>query len=392
MLFRKLLSMLFNFKLFSRLAYKTLFPAPGTNARLTPRRICVILIVLPLYVVIEIFNWLGFLLDEIFFSGYRRHEIRKPVFIIGVPRSGTTFLQRLLARDTAQFTSMRFWEIVFAPSVTQKKIFKAVGAIDKKIGNPLARLIHDFEARRLKKVSNIHKIGFFEAEEDSWTLLHIFSSALLAFMLPFDEDLWPYFCPDLELSAEERARITGFYKRCVQRHLYVFGGGRRFLSKNPLFSAMIGCLNDTFPDAQFICTVRSPFEAVPSVFSLCSFYFHLFLSPVEQIPMREATCRLLSVYYRYPLERLKELPAVRRQIVDYPELTSNPEKTVSALYENFGIPMPPAFRPLLQKETEKARRYKSKHIYSLEQFDLTREDILRDYKDIFDRFGFDQKN
>ena len=43
------------------------------------------------------------LLDEIFHRGYRKVQIKQPVFIIANPRSGTTFLHRLMALDEEQF-------------------------------------------------------------------------------------------------------------------------------------------------------------------------------------------------------------------------------------------------------------------------------------------------
>jgi len=381
--------MSFNFKLLFRILGKSLFATRGTNAQLTPRRICVLLVLSPLYIVIEILNWLGLLLDRLLFPGYRAQKIEKPVFIIGAPRSGTTLLHRLLARDSGQFTSMRFWEVVFAPSITQKKIFRAIGRLDRLVGSPLARLIHAFEQRTLGDYSRIHKIGFFETEEDVYLLFHIFSSAYLAFAFPFAQELWPYFYPDGELSKQEREQIMRFYKACVQRHLYEFGRGRRFLSKNPVFSGMIGCLDATFPDAQFICMVRSPLEVVPSVMSLCRSYYQVFFSPVEPYPLRDTACQMLSLYYRYPPEKLQTLPPQRQQVVSYPVLMADLASTVGDLYHRFGLELTPAYQQILQEESDKSRRYKSSHHYSLEQFGFTREQILQDYRDIFDRFGFD---
>jgi hypothetical protein len=53
--------------------------------------------------------------------------------------------------------------------------------------------------------------------------------------------------------------------------------------------------------------------------------------------------------------------------------------------------MTPAFIEILHREEGKAHSYKSKHKYSLEQFGLTREAILSQYEDIFERFGFDRQ-
>ena len=46
---------------------------------------------------------IGRALDHVFFPAFRRQEIRRPVFIIAPPRSGTTFLQKLLARNREVF-------------------------------------------------------------------------------------------------------------------------------------------------------------------------------------------------------------------------------------------------------------------------------------------------
>ena len=97
--------MLFNFKLLFRVSYRSLFYTRGTHARLTPKRLCVLFIIACLYLFTEITSWIGFLLDSIFFSGYRRIQVLQPVFVIGPPRSGTTFLQRVLARDEGRFSS-----------------------------------------------------------------------------------------------------------------------------------------------------------------------------------------------------------------------------------------------------------------------------------------------
>src|SRR5688572_9207818 len=44
------------------------------------------------------------LLDEIFYHGYKKIHIKQPVFIIANPRSGTTYLHRLVALDDERFT------------------------------------------------------------------------------------------------------------------------------------------------------------------------------------------------------------------------------------------------------------------------------------------------
>ncbi|MBN2108285.1 MAG: sulfotransferase, partial [Deltaproteobacteria bacterium] len=321
--------MLFNFSLLFRVACKSLFKTRGTHARLTPKRLFFLAGIALFYCSVETASWIGFFLDTIFFPGYRRQAVRQPVFIIGPPRSGTTFLQRLLAEDEGRFSSMKSWEIMLAPSVTQKKLFAALGRLDSLCGSPLYRLARAAETHMFKKFSTFHPISFFEAEEDSMILLHIFSSANAFFLLPFTEELWPYFVFDEQLPAEQRRRILGFYKRCVQNHLYAFGADKIFLSKNPLFSAMIQSLDEVFPDAKFIYLARTPFETVPSTISMVSSYFCTVMSPLAPYPYLNEQLELLSLYYTYPLQQFKNLPPDRRHIIRYTALVEQPAQTVS---------------------------------------------------------------
>jgi len=383
--------MLFNFKLLFRLLYRALFDASGTHARLTPKRCCVLLILSFLYCMVEITCWVGLLLDPIFFPGSRRQAVRQPVFIIGPPRSGTTFLQRLLAKDEGRFSSMKAWEIFFAPSITQKKLYAALGRVESLFGSPLSRLVLKLEQRIFKSFSVLHPSSFFNAEEDGPILLHIFSSATAFVALPFAEELWPYFLFDQELAAAQKARIMGFYKRCVQNHLYVFGPDKVFFSKNPMFSTMVQSLGETFPDAKFVYMARTPLETVPSTVSLISYCFNTVMSPLEPHPYLDVQLEMLSRYYTYPLMKFEALPDSRHQIISYTTLVEKPEETVRELYTRFGITLSPAYGQALQKEQEKARRYKSTHTYSLEQCGLTPEAIVKRYEPIFDRFGFDRQ-
>jgi hypothetical protein len=233
----------------------------------------------------------------------------------------------------------------------------------------------------------MHEIGLFEAEEDDLVLIHIFSSAFLGFMFPFDEIL-PYMSFDTQLSSKERSRIMDFYRRCVQRHLYVFGKQKRFLSKNPTFCCKVNSLYETFPDGKIIYMVRSPYEAIPSAISWMSYGFNTFNS----FPEPYQTDRILnwiSHWYRYPLEEIEKHSHENYAIEKYDNLIKNPEKTVDGFYKQFGFEMTREFGCILEEETQKAQRHDSKHVYSLRQFGLTHKQILSKYHDVFSRFDFD---
>ncbi|MGB0184984.1 MAG: sulfotransferase, partial [Opitutales bacterium] len=84
---------------------RALRPGANPSAPLTWRRILFLLLA-PLLLAVQVFHWLGLFLDELLFPNYRKVKIEAPVFITGIPRSGTTFVHRTLAHDSMQFTTV----------------------------------------------------------------------------------------------------------------------------------------------------------------------------------------------------------------------------------------------------------------------------------------------
>lgn len=381
--------MTFNFRLFIRAMGRMCWQTRGTHARLTLKRVLVILVLFPAYVVLESFHWLGFLLDELFFSGYRRQTVREPVFIVGAWRSGTTLLQRLMEQDTAQFTSMKMWEIFLAPSIVQKKLFHLLGKVDGMCGHPLVTLVKKIETRLFRNLNRFHPYSLFAADEDEMLMIHRFSSLYLLIMFPFADLMRPYVRFDRELDARERADYLHFYRRCVQKHMYAFGRDRRYLSKNPFFSGMIQGIDRTFPDAKFICIVRSPAEGIPSSLSMWTSFFTVLLSPLNDLPMLVEMQEIIAHYYRSPLAALDALGAGRGQVVRYDDLVRQRSQVLKRIFLAFGYDLTPAFARTLLCEEEKAHGYQSRHKFALERFGLRYDVLRKEYADIYDRFGFD---
>ena len=174
-----------------------------------------------------------------------------------------------------------------------------------------------------------------------------------------------------------------YYRRCIQRHLFVFGQDRRYLCKDPNFCGRVQALSETFPDAKFVYLVRNPCAVVPSLLSLLSEHYSV-NGHVDAI-LHEIGHR-----YRYPLAQLDKRPVHQTAIVPYSKISKNPDRTVRELYRQFGLKLAPAYEPVLAKAKERADRYSSAHDYSLEQFGLSDFTIQVWYSDILNRFGFER--
>lgn len=382
----------FDFRSFAKFTRLALFRARGTNYRLTPKRVGVGAAFYALFGAVELATWIGFALDDLFFREYREVQIREPVFIIGNPRSGTTFLQRLLAKDEENFTCTQMWEVLIAPSVTQRRIVQALGALDRRLGRPLDSLATAWQ-ERCQGENEVHRVALRAPEEDQYLLVHIWSTLAVWLFAAILEGAGPYTYFDSAVPPAAKERIMTFYKRCIQRHLHAHAGddqrGKHYLSKNPSASPKVEALYEFFPDAKIIYLARNPLDMIPSHISLIDYTWRIFADPVEAYAARDYVLEMARHWYTYPLERLEQAPEESYIVVNFGDLVGDAEQTVIDIYDRFGFEMTPRFAQVLREEAEKARHHESDHEYSLEEMGLTRQQIVSEYEDIFDRFGFD---
>ena len=183
----------------------------------------------------------------------------------------------------------------------------ASARIDAWLGSPVLKMLRRFDARFLGHV-RIHKIGLFEPEEDEMILMYAWSSFFVGFLFPFLDELPPYQFFDTAIPKADRQRIMGFYRACLQRHLYATGGGRHFVAKNPVFSAKIETLLEFFPDARIVYLVRNPLDMLPSTISWLSYAWHVSSDPQEKYPYRDDVLALTQYWYEHPSGRAGSKP------------------------------------------------------------------------------------
>ena len=380
--------MFYNFRLFWRMFYRSFFKWKGTPARLTRKRLIFIVLFYLVWPVGGLFHWFFFFLDDILFPGHKTQPVEKPLFILGNFRSGSTFLHRLLSRDE-NFTSLTIWDIYLAPSVTQKKITQLVSRIDNKFGGHLHRLLYAFDKATLGKIK-IHPISFFKPEEDENIHLQNWDGYFISYLFPFMDEMPNYQHFDQALSPEHKHRIMRFYKSMLQRHLYATGA-KYFVAKNPAFSPKIETLSEFFPDARIIYLVRNPLDMLPSTVSWVNYARLQFTEPEEQHLYIDEILEYTQHWYRHPLNFLDAHPSPRHLILLYDDLIQKPEAVIRSFFEQFGYPNQPTLDQIVDDAIKETLAYQSDHVYSYEEMGFTRQQIIELYADIFDRFGFDQR-
>ena len=379
-----------NFWLFWRTFYRSFFASNNTPARLTKKRIIFLILFYIVWPLGQMMHWFFFWLDDILFPAYKNHPVEKPLFILGNFRSGSTFLHRLLSRDSETFTSLTTWDIYLTPSVTQKKITQFVARLDKKyFGNILHRALFAFDRATLGKIK-IHPISFFQPEEDENIHMHVWDGYFVTFLFPFMDEFPDYIHFDEALNPEHKKRIMTFYKSMLQRHLYATGK-KHFVAKNPAFSAKIETLAEFFPDARVLYLARNPLDMLPSTVSWINYARSQFTGPNEGYLYVDEILEMTRHWYHHPLQYIDSHPSPRNLIVNYDDLIQRPEAVIRGFYEQFGYPDKPGLPVIIDQAVKETLTFSSDHTYSYEKMGFTREGIVERYKDIFERFNFETR-
>jgi hypothetical protein len=348
-----------------------------------------------LYPLLELALTVCFLLDGILFPGYRRQPVDRPVFIVGNYRSGSTFLHRVLAKDTRSFATFRTWEIYLAPSIAQRKLIRGIGIADRMLGGPLHRFVAAWESQVLQPIE-IHRTGLRQPEEDEGLFFTIGYSLFMWFFFPFvpsssspPHTQEPFHTFDLSIPAPRKRRIMRFYKNCIKRHLYANSRHARrgrtlvYLAKNPALSPRIDALLEAFPDARFIYLYRRPEETLPSTLSWLSFCWSFFSDPLERYPFSDFVIELTRQWYLYPLQRLRRMPEHQWTVVRFEELVGNPEQTIRRICRRLCIPVTHTLEVVLRGLRRQSHRYRNNHSYAPEDMGLTHDRLREEYREVY---------
>jgi hypothetical protein len=366
-------------RVFGRVAWRAFTRPPAGRRWPGLKRSAALVLFLPVFGGLQLVHWFALWLDELLYPGYRGVEVTQPVFIVGIPRSGTTFLHRVLSRDEERFTWFAMWELLFAPSIVERKVISAVAALDRAVGRPLERLLHWASGRAAGGMQDVHALALEAPEEDFLLLLPAMACYIVIAAFPDDPEMRDLAYVDERLTPDRKARMMAFYRDLVRRHLYVHGADKALLSKNVSFTPLLRALASTFPDGRFVVCTRDPVAAVPSQISAMEGPAHLFGNNTDAPEFARHWVDMLRYYYAHVRAVLAELPHDRAVLVDMVDLRRDLERTVRRIYGAFGFEVTSAFAAALAEEAEGGRRYRSKHAYALEDYGLDPQDIAADF-------------
>jgi hypothetical protein len=195
--------------------------------------------------------------------------------------------------------------------------------------------------------------------------IYTFASIYLSYFFPDVRSLDAHLLFDENIPANKRKRLMNFYKRCIQRHAYVFNrkGEKIFLSKNPSFVSKTASIAEMFPKAKLIYMLRSPLKTIPSTISLNLNVYSIFCGKKKENPLAEKTTETIIQWYKMADNSLQQNWRDRSIIVPFKNITCHTENTVIRIYKFLDkIPGAAIMRTLKSEEAD-SKNYKTVHKY-----------------------------
>lgn len=326
-------------------------------------------------------------LDRLIWRDIEKTPIVAPVFIIAPPRSGTSFLQKLMTLDDDRFVFWKMYQTILPTVLTERFIQWGLG-FDRLLGRPTGLLLNWCEKRWFGGWDNLHTMRLDAPEEDGALYLYAFACEAIYMLFPYVEELWELGFPDT-LPQEDRRALMQYYRTCLQRLVFSSGEGKTLLIKSTNSSGSVASILEAFPDARFITILRDPADSIASSISLMmpALKSHSPEMPVDGEVSR-AYARLSTEWYKYLHEFVSGLPAHQIHAVDYRHLIRDPAGTVETIYRHFDWEISPGFRACLDAQQERQKNYQSGHRYRLEDFGVDRAWLYAELDDVLAARGW----
>ncbi|MGF7122497.1 sulfotransferase family protein [Rhodococcus sp. AG1013] len=296
------------------------------------------------------------------FPEYADVQIERPIFVTGLPRTGTTALHRLLTVDPAH-QGLEMW-LTEMPQPRPPR--------DTWDSNPVFQAIEQqFSQHHVDhpEFMGVHYMSAGEVEE-CWQLLRqTFKSVSYECLANLPTySTW--------LQGQDWTNAYARHKKNLQL-IGLPDRDRRWVLKNPSHLFALDELMAVYPDALIVQTHRPPSTIIPSMCSLAEHategWSNTFRGEVIGRGQLDLWARGLE---DFTAARAKYDPAQFID-VDYRDFVADPLGTVEKIYSQFSIPMSDqAHREMedMHSESHSGNR-KPAHRYTLEEYGLTAEEV-----------------
>ncbi|GAB7042423.1 MULTISPECIES: sulfotransferase family protein [Catenuloplanes] len=273
--------------------------------------------------------------------------VARPVFVTGLPRTGTSLLHGLLGHRTGARAPM-FWEL----------LHPAADGAEAAARRFSTRMLAGLYYAMMPAMRTIHPLAATEPEECVFLLphngVHLTRVPMPGYRSWYDRH---DFTPDY-----------AYLKRQLQ--VLQRDGAPQWVLKSPCHLGHLDALLDVFPDAVIVMTRRDPVAALASWCSFCEATLRMHNHRVD-------LAGIGRTWLDFWTRAADRAGAVRRDTgadvvdVDYADLVADPVGSTAAIWERAGRPLSAADRDALAAFAGRdRRRAPGSHRYTLERYGL----------------------
>ena len=300
-------------------------------------------------------------------------DLSDPVFVIGLPRSGTTLLFNLLSLDDAHRSPM-YWEIMnsFPLPKTLKEKEKKIRKVSREL--KLAKTL-------IPKLRSLHHIRADTPEECE----QIATINVRSFVYLCMADI-PEYVDYLKNCSFDS--VFEWHKKFLQA-LELNGKPKRWLLKDPSHIGHLPEILNAYPNAKFIHIHRDPIESVGSFCSLTKNIRSAFSKKVSTEDIGTTVIDFWVHNLNKGIEYRKNIPSHNIVDLSYQEFIKNPLDYIKNSYAHLGFDMTTKTENDIQEYISQDRKKSmSSHNYSLGEFGLTEKKVKDQFRDYMLNYDF----
>jgi hypothetical protein len=293
--------------------------------------------------------------------------IERPMFVFGLPRTGTTLVINLLNTDPARRYLLR-WEALDPVPPPKTSELHAGPRYEK------SQALSDMSLKYAPHIAAIHHEDADSPMECQFAMSPSFVSQYFdsVFNIPGYHQWF--------LNQADYLPAFRYHKRLLQLLQAETRG--RWTLKNPWHPLFLNELTAVYPDAQLVMTHRDPVDVVGSACSLLNAVRPMFSDSVD----RSAIAQCLLDTFDRMIERTIAYKEKHgwNSICDmqYADVMRDPIGEIRKVYKHFDEPFTAEAQAAMTTYMENNQQGRhGRHTYSLEDYGLTREQVRARYKD-----------
>lgn len=292
-------------------------------------------------------------------------DVRGAIWILGLPRTGSTLLHHLLSLDEGNRTLKR-WEascpspIHEDPDIDRKQRMEKAKVSDK--------VLHTLAPDLLKK----HAMGWDLPEECVVLFRDTFKSQLFGFSLGLDE--YSQWLRDQELTPEYR-----YYLRQL-KVLQTQERKDRWVFKAPFHSLHVKAIESAFDAPRYINLHRNPTSVLPSVASLGETLQGMSVKYVDRRMVGENVLKECKMAIDNVENCRKDISDDRVIDIYFADFIRDPAGTIETIYAKWDIPFTNDFKEKIHEFMKNNPKNKhGEHKYACDEYGLTDGNIAKNF-------------